>query len=330
MKIRTTACVLAASLSCPWAVATTQLVDLNILNSSTTLATPFQGNESLLANTLVTGPTGAMTNTIIFSVGAGVTSFSGAAAWEIGSAAASDPRLIGVNVDVFNVTTNTLVASDTIVGTAAGFATSTLTGALTPGQYRMVMTGNAVRTGSLDVSLTFSGTPSAQPGPAAAGFLQQSSTIVAPVGVGETVLIDNVVLGRTGPLRNAVTFTAGAGVTGFTSQAAWEVTPAAEAGPRLTGVNVDLFDAANNLLFSDVFNSVLGSFALSSFSGALDPGTYTLVATGTAVRDVMLDVSLTLTGGQVTAVPEPQTYALMLAGLAAIGAVGRRRRNARR
>lgn len=42
-------------------------------------------------------------------------------------------------------------------------------------------------------------------------------------------------------------------------------------------------DAANNLVFSDTINGPTG-FAFSSFAGALDPGTYTLVATGTAAR----------------------------------------------
>ena len=82
-------------------------------------------------------------------------------------------------------------------------------------------------------------------------------------------------------------------------------------------------------MFSDTINGPTG-FAFSSFAGALDPGTYTLVATGTAVRDSFLDVSLTLTGAQVTAVPEPESYALMLAGLGAVAVVARRRRGAGR
>ena len=327
MKLSTALLSLVAAWSVPLANAATQLVDVNVLNSASTLGTPFQGNESLLVNTLVTGSTGALNNTVNFTVGSGVTSFTGAAAWEIGSAAALDPRLIGVNIDIFNAS-NVLVASDVVAGTSNGFAVSSLAGAIGPGTYSMVMTGTGVRTSSMDVSLTFVGTPSSQPA-FPSGVLNRSTTIGTPIGVGGTVLIDSLVVGSTGPLRDAVTFTAGAGVTGFTSQAAWEVTSATDLGPRLIGVNVDLLDSANNVVFSDVFGSTLGGFALSSFSGALDPGTYTLVATGTAVRDVFLDVSLTLTGGTVAALPEPETYAMLLAGLGLMGYVARRRKQKR-
>lgn len=329
MRTRIACLSFVAALSCNWAEASTRLVSLNSLTSSTTLATPFSGNESLLVNTLVTAEAGALGNSVFFNVGAGVTSFTGAAAWEIGTAAGLDPRLIGVNIDIFDAS-NALVASDSFNGASNGFAVSSFTGLIAPGAYRAVITGTGVRTSSIDLSLTFAGTPSSQPSPAPSGVLQQSSTLAAPMGAGETVLIDNTVIGRTGPLRQAVTFTAGAGVTGFTSNAAWEVTSAAGFGPRLIGVNIDLLDAANNVLFSDTFGSVTGEFALSSFAGSLSPGTYTLVATGTAVREVMLDVSLTLTGERVAAVPEASSAALMLAGLCALAWVGLGHRQQRR
>jgi len=328
MKREMSCAALLAALACPWAAASTQIVDLTALNSTTTLAVPFAGNENLLVNTLATGAPGALTNTVVFTVGAGVTSFSGAAAWEVNTAGALDPRLIGVNIDIFDAS-NVLVASDTVAGVANGWAASTIGASLTPGTYRLVMTGTGVRASSMDVSLSFSGTPGVAP-PAPSGTpLLQSSTLAAPLAAGDTVFIDTTSVARTGALRQELTFTAGAGVTGFTSQAAWEVTGATAAGPRLIGVNVDLVDSFNNVVFSDVFGGIVGEFALSSFSGAIAPGTYTLVATGTAVRDVFLDVSLTLTGNAVTAVPEPETYALMLGGLGALAFVGRRRASRR-
>ena len=64
---------LAATMAWPLANATTQLVDFNTRNTGTTLAAQLQGNESLLVNTLVTSSTGALSNTVIFTVGTGVT-----------------------------------------------------------------------------------------------------------------------------------------------------------------------------------------------------------------------------------------------------------------
>lgn len=314
---------LIAALASPWASASTQLVELTALNSTTTLAMPFAGGENLLVNTRVVAATGALTNTVVFNVGAGVTSVTGAVAWEVNTAGAFDPRLVGVNIDLLDAS-NALVASDTFAGVQSGFAVSALSTSLTPGSYRLVMTGTGVRASSMDLSLSFSGAPGASPAIPSGTPLLQSSTLAAALVAGDTVFIDSTSVARTGTLRQELTFTAGAGVTGFTSQAAWGVAAASGIGPRLTGVNVDLLDSADNVLFSDTFGGVVGEFALSSFIGAIAPGTYTLVATGTAVRDVFLDVSLTLTGIPV-AVPEPQTYALLVAGLGTLAFVRRRR-----
>ena len=144
MKREMSCAALLAALACPWAAASTQIVDLTALNSTTTLGVPFAGNENLLVNTLATGAPGALTNTVVFTVGAGVTSFSGAAAWEVNTAGALDPRLVGVNIDIFDAS-NVLVATDTVAGVANGWATSTLGASLTPGTYRLVMTGTGVR-----------------------------------------------------------------------------------------------------------------------------------------------------------------------------------------
>ena len=78
MKREMSCAALLAALACPWAAASTQIVDLTALNSTTTLAVPFAGNENLLVNTLATGAPGALSSTVVFTVGAGVTSFSGA------------------------------------------------------------------------------------------------------------------------------------------------------------------------------------------------------------------------------------------------------------
>lgn len=153
------AVVLASALSAQ-AQAATQAVSLNVLNASVTLPTPFLAGDNLRLDTLVTSQTGALLQTLNFSVGAGVGSFSGQAAWEVGTATGTGPRLIGVNLDVFNNTTNALVASDTGVVVANGFATSTFASTvLGPGTYRLVATGTGVRDSSLDVTLSFAPVP---------------------------------------------------------------------------------------------------------------------------------------------------------------------------
>lgn len=93
------------------------------------------------------------------------------------------------------------------------------------------------------------------------------------------------------------------------------------AGPRLTGINLDIFDASSALVTSDAFSGTLAGFALSTFNSPIAPGNYRLVASGTGVRDSSLDVTLSF----VAIVPEPGTAALMLAGLAAVGQQARRR-----
>ena len=149
--------------------------------------------------------------------------------------------------------------------------------------------------------------------------LVSTAVVATPLLVNDTLFVDTFTTER-GSLLQTTTFTVGAGVQAFTGNAAWLVTGATEFGPRLTGVNIDLFDSSNNLVQSDTFTGVLGAFAHSTFNGLLGPGTYTLVASGTGTRDSVLDISIT------TAVPEPETYAMLLAGLGLIGYSIRRRK----
>jgi hypothetical protein len=137
------------------AYAVTQVVAFNVLNASATLPTPLLSGDNLVLNTLVTTQTGALLQTINFTVGAGVSGLTGQAVWEIDTATGTGPRLIGVNIDIFNVATNALVTSDTFAGTLGGFAISTFASAITPGAYRLVATGTGVRDSSLDLTLSF-------------------------------------------------------------------------------------------------------------------------------------------------------------------------------
>ena len=149
--------------------------------------------------------------------------------------------------------------------------------------------------------------------------LNATAMLPAPFGPGDTLLMDTTVTQETGALSQSITFTLGGDVTSLTGLASWQISTAAGPGPRLVGVNIDILDAGNNVVLSDTFAGVLGGFAMSSLNGAITAGTYRLVATGTAVRDTVFNIS-------VSAVPEPGAYSLLLAGLGVVGLLARRRR----
>ena len=144
--------------------------------------------------------------------------------------------------------------------------------------------------------------------------LNSAVTLFDPLDAGDNLRLDTLVTSGPGSFSQAVTFTLGPSISAFVGSAAWEISTATGTGPRLIGVNIDIFNSANTLVASDSFAGTLAGFALSTFDGLIGPGTYKLVATGTAVRDASLDVSLSFTGTP-TPVPEPETYALLLAGL---------------
>lgn len=149
--------------------------------------------------------------------------------------------------------------------------------------------------------------------------LNASATVLTPFHGGDTLFVDTVVTTETGAMMQTVTFTLGPDVAAFSGNAAWEVTTATGVGPRLVGVNIDIFDSGNVIVASDAFAGVLGGFAVSTFDSLIGPGTYRMVATGTAVRATSLDISLSF-----AAVPEPGTSALLLGGLGLLRVVTRR------
>jgi hypothetical protein len=142
------------------------------------------------------------------------------------------------------------------------------------------------------------------------GNLNASATVATPLGGGDTLIMDTVVTTETGALSQSITFTLDSSVASVEGFAAWEVTSSSSLGPRLVGVNIDIFDSGNNLIITDTFAGVLASFAHSTITSAIGPGTYTVVVTGTGERDSVFDLSLTF-----AAVPEPATAGLLLAGL---------------
>ena len=152
--------------------------------------------------------------------------------------------------------------------------------------------------------------------------LTESATLTGPFSAGDDLRLNTLVTNPTevGPLTQTITFSVAAGVGSLTGQAVWEVNPLVGSGPRLTGVNIDIFNSSSVLVTSDTFLVSAGNFAISTFSSAIGPGTYKLVATGVGVRESSLDATLIF-----AAVPEPRTYAMLLAGLGAIGLLIRRR-----
>lgn len=133
--------------------------------------------------------------------------------------------------------------------------------------------------------------------------LNTSSTVNQAFQVGDNLMIDTLVTSATGALAQEITFTVASGVTGLTGSAIWSVTGANDFGPRLVGVNIDILDSSKNVVSSDTFAGVVASAAHSTFETKLDPGVYTLRATGNGVRDSSLDLFLNFAGDNPPAVP---------------------------
>ncbi len=147
--------------------------------------------------------------------------------------------------------------------------------------------------------------------------LNGSTSLATPFNVGDVLIVDTLVTSGPGPLSQSVTFITAGAVGSFSGEAVWEISTATSTLPRLTGVNIDIFDASNALVNSDTFIGTLGGFAHSTLGSALPPGTYHMVATGTAVRDAVLDISLTF-----APVPEPTS----LLALSSFAFLAKRRR----
>jgi PEP-CTERM motif len=267
-----------------------------------------------------------------------VTGLTGEASWAVSTAGGPGPRLVEVNVDLFDVN-NTLVSSDTNVTVTNGVASSILSGAIGPGNYTLVATGVGLRDTAFNVALSFTGAPSGGGAASAGGVptqgpvadaptvffskLSDTRTVTPILSPGETLNVDSLVTTETGPLSQTVAFTVGPGADGITGLADWLVSTADGPGPRLIEVGIDVFDASNVLVGTDTNVTVVNGVASSAFDFSLAPGDYKLVATGVGLRDSSLDIALSVTG---SAVPEPPTRLLLLMGALAAGAMFVRRR----
>ena len=344
----TIAIPLALSIAVVPAGAVTQVLAFDTLNASGTVASTVNAGDTVFVDTLVRSSPGALSQSTTFALGAGVTGLTGQVAWMISSAAGQGPRLTGFNVDLIDTSTNTVVASDSFSGTLGGVAHSNFStplGGIGPGIYRLEATGTGVRDSLFDLALSFtgdlpvvtsvgSGTLPAQ-GPTTSGQtayfskLFEARAMTSPFGAGDTLIVDSLVTSETdGALQQSVTFTLDAGVEGLTGAAMWAISTAAGPGPRLIGVNIDLFDMADNLIQSDLFTGVLDGFAQSTFDNPIGPGTYKLVASGTGVRDSSLSLALTFGGRDLpdNSIPEPTSMALVTLALGGLAAARRRKK----
>lgn len=334
------AILLSVSLS-QLANATPQTVFFDTLGGSATVGQALNAGDSLYVDTVVRSGSGALAQSASFTLGTGVTGLSGHAAWMVGTAGNPGPRLIGFNIDLVDANTNALVASDLFGGVTAGYAHSTFATSISPGDYRLVATGTGVRESFFDLALSFTGAPPVSVAVATGAIptqglvtneptaffskLNDTRTMGVTFKAGESLIVDSLVTSETGALEQLVTFTLDSGVDSLSGFAQWDVSPAGGLGARLVGVNIDLFDAANTLIESDNFAGVFDGFALSTFGTALGPGTYTLRATGTGVRDASLNIALAFDGTTITSVPEPSGIALTLTALFAAAFSARRR-----
>lgn len=291
------------------ALASTQTVYFDTLVASTS-APQLAGGDVLFVDAHIRGQTGALNHSVTFSVAAGVTSVAGRGTWAVSTAAGSGPRLVGVNVDIFDAS-NALVVSDSFAGTLsgagdAGFASTPLT----PGIYTLRATGTGVRESVYDIALEFSGTPPAMPAGETGSLplqgastslktaffttLEGTRTIVPTLASRDTLLIDTLVTAQTGPLAHTVNFTPAAGIDRFIGDLVWMSSDALGSSPRLVGVNVDVLDANGTLVASDTFSGTLVGFAHSTLIGTLGTGVHRIVVSGTAVRDASMGISLSV------------------------------------
>jgi hypothetical protein len=293
------------------AAAGTQTAFFDVLNGAATVASPVTAGDTVFLDSLVTSQIGALSQSVTFTLGSAVTGLTGEASWAVSTAGGPGPRLIGVNIDIFDAN-NVLVSSDTNVSVLNRLATSSLGGAIGPGTYTLLATGTGQRDTVFNVALSFIGAPTGGGAVSAGGVpaqgpatgtktvffstLSDTRTVTPTLAPGETLHVDSLVTTQTGPLSQTVAFTVGAGANGITGLADWLVSTANGPGPRLVGVNIDIFDASNVLVGSDTNVSVLSGVASSIFDLSLAPGSYKLVATGIGVRDSSLDIALGVTG----------------------------------
>jgi len=308
-----------------------------------TVGSPLQAGTTLrIDGALVDSTTSSIANTLFFTMGS--TSLSVSAGWLV---APAQNATVGVNLDLFDFNHN-LVASDVFLGVNGSLATSLLNASnlIAGGRYELLFTGSAAQAGRYGLALT-----AGAPGPAVdtlAAANPPANRALFDTHVGEKTLGSTLANGAELIIDGKMEDDALSGIVNevkFTSTASrlsagieWIIGGTTDP-QRTVGVNVDIFDASNSLVASDSFQGITDGQAFSQLTASsIGPGAYTLRFTGTAALGGRYRIHLTtnevppgfeaiVDSPPVTNVPEPESWALLAAGLVALVGRGIRRAN---
>lgn len=239
-----------------------------------------------------------------------------------------------MNIDFLDFN-DTIITSDIFSGVVNGLAQSQLVASgLTVGaEYKILFTGTAVQGGRYQIDLAAGVTPPAIPKTPVVPTSNAVSLFDTLAGdksygafaSGDALLIDGI-LGESGGIQNDALFDFSGGT--LSAGIVWLVAPGNQ---RTVGVNVDLLDSTDSVVASDIFLGVVNGQAFSNFVvNGLGAGSYRLAFTGTATQGgrYRIDLGTNATAPGMTpilpAVPEPESWALLLLGFALTGWVIRR------
>ena len=173
---------------------------------------------------------------------------------------------------------------------------------------------------------------------AAAAVMATSVPALAATNVGVLTALgstgyDTPVTYSAGSFSDSFTFSTTGGTNIFSVLAVKNSLTTASLLDPFTAVLTSLGGLTTYLTYSTAVNSATNSFSQSLYyTGNIAADTYTLTLAGSATNASSFSLLMSassLSPDITTPVPEPETYAMMLAGLGLIGAVVRRRNRAK-